>query len=84
MERVQAILQKMVDDCWIWVPLMIEKQFYVRVPEARRILEPVSKHIAGYANAEVLTSTQYDVVQKLTNNLMGGDHGSVRNSAQNP
>ena len=50
---------------------MIEKQFYVRVPEARRILEPVSKHIAGYANAEVLTSTQYDVVQKLTNNLMG-------------
>lgn len=61
----------MVDDCWIWVPLMIEKQFYVRVPEARRILEPVSKHIAGYANAEVLTSTQYDVVQKLTNNLMG-------------
>lgn len=71
LDRVQAILQKMVDDCWIWVPLMIEKQFYVRVPEARRILEPVSKHIAGYANAEVLTSTQYDVVQKLTNNLMG-------------
>lgn len=71
LDRVQAILQKMVDDCWVWAPLMIEKQFYVRVPEARKILEPIEKHIAGYANAESLTSTQYDVVEKLTNNLMG-------------
>lgn len=71
LERVQAILRKLENDCWKYVPKMIEKQFYVRVPEARKILEPVEKHIAGYQNAAVLTSTQMDVVEKLTMNLMG-------------
>lgn len=37
LERVQAILRKMESDCWEYVPQMIEKEFYVRVPEARRI-----------------------------------------------
>ena len=71
LERVQAILRKMESDSWEYVPKMIEKQFYVRVPEARKILEPVEKHIAGYKNAEMLTSTQYEVIQLLVNNLMG-------------
>ena len=71
LERVQAILRKLENDAWKYVPKMIEKQFYVRVPEARKILEPVEKHIAGYQNAAVLTSTQMDVVEKLTMNLMG-------------
>lgn len=44
----------------------------MRVPEARRIEgETVEKHIAGYRNAAVLTSEQNDVVQKLTQNLLG-------------
>ena len=38
LERVQAILRQMESDCWEYVPKMIEKQFYVRVPEARKAL----------------------------------------------
>lgn len=71
LERVQAILRKMENESWEYVPKMIEKQFYVRVPEARKIEESVSKHLAGYQNASVLTSTQMDMVQMLTQQLMG-------------
>lgn len=71
LERVQAILKKMETDCWEHVPKMIEKQFYVRVPEARRIIEPVEKHIKGYSNAEALTATQYSIIDQLVINLMG-------------
>lgn len=73
LERVQAILRKMESDAWEYVPQMIEKQFYVRVPEARKVLEipeTVEKHIAGYTNASVLTGDQIDLVQSLTNQLM--------------
>lgn len=76
LERVQAILNKMQSDSWEYVPRMIEKMFYVRVPEARKKLDipenPV-KHFMGYYNAGVganLDSTQTDIVQKLTMNLM--------------
>ena len=72
LDRVQAILTKLDSDSWEYVPKMIEREFYVRVPEARRIEgETVEKHIAGYRNAAVLTSEQNDVVQKLTQNLLG-------------
>lgn len=74
LERVQTILRKMESDALEYVPRMIEKQFYVRVPEARKILkvpETVEKHAAGYANAANLTSDQMDIVQRLTQNLMG-------------
>lgn len=71
LERVQAILRQMESDSWEYVPKMIEKMFYVRVPEARKILEDVDKHIAAYGNAGVLTSTQTDIVQRLTTALMG-------------
>ena len=71
LERVQAILQTLQDDCWDYMPRMIEKQFYVRVPEARKILEPVEKHLLGYRNAMSLTAEQTNIVQRLTMNLMG-------------
>lgn len=71
LNRVQKILKSLEDECWKYVPKMVEKQFYVRVPEARRVLEPAEKHLRGYAAAEALTATQYDVVQQLVNNLMG-------------
>lgn len=72
LDRVQAILTKLDSDSWEYVPKMIEQEFYVRVPEARRIEgETVEKHIAGYRNAAVLTSEQNDVVQRLTQNLLG-------------
>lgn len=71
LERVQAILRKMESDSWAYVPKMIEKQFYVRVPEARKILEPVEKHAAGYANAARLTGEQTSIVEQLTTQMMG-------------
>lgn len=64
-------MRKMESDAWEYVPQMIEKQFYVRVPEARKILESIEKHLAGYENALALTSEQYDIVQMLTMQLMG-------------
>lgn len=71
LERVQAILRKMESDAWEYVPMAIEKMFYVRVPEARKILEPVEKHQRAYLNASNLTSEQTDIVQRLVQNLMG-------------
>lgn len=72
LERVQAILRKMESDSWEYVPRMIEREFYVRVPEARRIEgETVQKHAAGYANAAVLTGEQHAIVDNLVAALMG-------------
>ena len=74
LERVQAILRKMESDSWDYVPKMIEKQFYVRVPEARKALEvpeTAEKHAAGYANASALTGDQWSIVDNLTQQLMG-------------
>ena len=74
LERVQAILRQMESDCWEYAPKMIEKQFYVRVPEARKALEvpeTAAKHAAGYANAAVLTGEQHAIVDRLAANLMG-------------
>lgn len=73
LERVQAILNQMQTDSWEYVPKMIEKMFYVRVPEARKKLdvpETPAKHFMGYVNAQNLTGEQTDIVQKLTMNLM--------------
>lgn len=73
LERVQAILRKLQSDSWAYVPKMIEKQFYVRVPEARKILdipETVKKHLAGYANAAALTGEQTTIVEQLTMQMM--------------
>ena len=74
LERVQAILRQMESDCWEYVPRMIEKQFYVRVPEARKALEvpeTAAKHAAGYVNAAVLTGEQHAIVDNLVAALMG-------------
>lgn len=75
LERVQNILRKLENDCWTYVPKMLgEKFYYVKHPEARKPLEipeTVEKHQAGYENAFALTSEQENIVQILTNNLMG-------------
>lgn len=74
LDRVQAILRKLESDCWTYVPRMIETQFYVRHPEARKELaepETPEKHLAGYRNARALTGEQMNIVQFLTQNLMG-------------
>lgn len=74
LERVQAILRKLETEDWKYVPRMIERNFYVSHPEARKPLEvpePPEKHERGYLNAQALTGEQVDIVQRLTNNLMG-------------
>nr|DAD70855.1 MAG TPA: minor capsid protein [Siphoviridae sp. ctvok7] len=74
LERVQAILRQMESDSWEWAPRMVEKQFYVRVPEARKALEvpeTVEKHLAGYSNAAILTGEQHLIIDNLVMNLMG-------------
>lgn len=72
LERVQAILRKMESDCWEHVPRMVEKMFYVRVPEARKIIgETPQKHMVAYKNALTLTSEQHAIVDTLVANLMG-------------
>lgn len=60
LERVQRILQDMVDESWSYVPEMIETIFYRS-----------DKDAAGYRNARALTATQTAVVQQLGNNLLG-------------
>ncbi len=60
LERVQRILQNMVDESWAYVPAMIETIFYRS-----------GKDAAGYRNARTLTATQTAVVQQLGNNLLG-------------
>ena len=72
LERVQEILRKLESDEWEYVPRLMESHFYVHHPEARAIPgESIEKHRAAYLNAQALTSTQTDIVQRLTMNLMG-------------
>lgn len=72
LERVQAILRKMENDSWRYVPRMVEREFYIRVPQARRIAgESAAKHKAGYANAAALSGEQRSIVDRLVMNLMG-------------
>ena len=72
LERVQAILRQMENDSWEWAPKAIEKMFYVRVPEARRVPgESITKHIRAYNNAAALTAEQHAIIDQLVANLMG-------------
>lgn len=71
LERVQRILARLQDDCWRYVPRLVESHFYAAHPERAWLLEPVAKHTAGYRNAAVLTTEQTSVVSSLTANLMG-------------
>lgn len=72
LERVQAILRQLESDAWIYVPQMVEKQFYTAHPEARRVQgESLTKHIRAYNRAAALTSEQHAMVDQLVAALMG-------------
>ena len=64
LERVQRILQNMVDTSWNYVTAMIEKIFYHS-----------DKDATGYANARDITGThsasQIAIMEQLANNLQG-------------
>jgi len=83
LERVQAILRKLEDDCWTYAPQMIERQFYVNHPEVRKLPETPEKHLRGYQNAFVLTGEQTAIVQRLTMNLMGLVAEASRTTSRN-
>lgn len=74
LERVQRILAQMDSDAWEYTPKMIERQFYVKHPEARKPMEfpeTAEKHRAAYENALALTLEQTAVVEALTMRMMG-------------
>lgn len=72
LERVQAILRQLENDAWTYSRPMIERQFYVAHPEARRIEgETTVKHLRGYLNAGTLTAEQHAIIDQLVANLMG-------------
>ena len=74
MERVQATLQGLVDESWIYVPQVVEKPFVSNLSRQ------------GYSNARELTSAQTIVVEQLIQNLMGEIIDSTNvayNSARN-
>lgn len=60
LERVQKILQNMVDESWEYAPQMIEKIFYRS-----------DKDAAGYRNARTLPVSQIAVTEQLAGNLIG-------------
>lgn len=60
LERVQKILQNMVDESWEYVPQMVEKIFYRS-----------DKDAAGYRNARTLPVSQIAVAEQLAGNLIG-------------
>ena len=72
LERIQAILRKMESDSWQYVPLMIKKMFYVRVPEARKMEGmTAAQNLMAYQKAAALTGEQYAIVDQLVSSLMG-------------
>lgn len=70
LQRVQQILIQLQDDCWRYVPILIESNFYVQHPDKARLAETVGKHLAGYLNAGALTSEQTAIAETLTASLM--------------
>lgn len=71
LKRVQAILKQLEDECWTYVPRMIEEQFYVKYPDLyTRFPKNVTEHLAGYIKAEALSAAQLDVVERLSVSLM--------------
>ena len=67
LERVQGILQKMQNDSFVYIPQLVEREFYVHNPGARRIEETVAKHIAAYNNA--LSMGAMAVAEQLSSDL---------------
>ena len=51
MQRIQRILDKMQSESFVYIPQMVEREFYVHHPEARNVPEAVAKHQAAYNNA---------------------------------
>lgn len=66
LQRVQRILDKMQSESFVYIPQMVEREFYVYHPEARRVSEAVAKHQAAYYNA--LSIGQAVIAEQLAAN----------------
>lgn len=71
LERVQTILQDLIDDSWEYVPAIVEKQYLWG-----------KRHDSGYSRAATLTSYDYRLVARLTDNLMGEIISSASTAGQ--
>lgn len=60
LERIQNDLQSMVNECYTYVPKLIEKRFY-----------GTNKDISGYANAKITSPTDRIMMDTLADNLLG-------------
>lgn len=71
LRRVQSILRKLNDDCWTYVPRMVESYFYVKNPELYdNGFKSALEHFIGYSNALIMSSEQYDAVQRIVHSMM--------------
>lgn len=66
LQRVQRILDKMQSESFVYIPQMVEREFYVHHPEARRVPEAAAKHQAAYNNA--LSIGQAAIAEQLAAN----------------
>lgn len=82
LDRVQKILASMQSEGWIYVPRMIEREFYVRLPGLRRMRTTAEASARAYEHAFALTAEQTDVVQRLTVSAMTDIEDASATAAQ--
>lgn len=64
--RIQKILQKMIGRSGGYIKRSIEKYFYKNKPSLyTRAKKTAAEHLAGYINAEALTTTEVDIINRL-------------------
>ena len=72
LDRVQKILQGMVDKSWEYVPTVVEKQYlYGKYLDIASMGEAIKIPAQAYKNASVLTTSDLNVINRLTEALMG-------------
>lgn len=72
LERVQKILQKMIGKSGGYTRRIIEKYFYRNRPHLyTKVERTAAEHMAGYINAEALTTTELDIINRLQTSVEG-------------
>ena len=75
LERVQKILHGMMDNSWEYVPKLVEKQYltakYTELSYRDAYSDATKTPGIAYGNASALTTSDLNVINRLTQNLMG-------------
>ena len=70
LDRIQKILTKMVGRSGGYMRGIIEKYFYANHPELyTKVPKLPHEHMAGYINAQALTATETDVIERLSSSV---------------